>query len=187
MVIYRITNTVKKKIYIGQTIQPIKDRWKRHLFDARNGSNYAIHAAIRKYGEINFEIDVIDTANSREELDFKEMYWIKTYNSISPNGYNLCEGGHSPRWTPEIREKLSGDNHWTKHKSFSKESLKKKHDSLYRKPSGRSRPVCCVETGEVFYCAKEFEYRYGHQLSKIIACCKGKRATHHGYHWKYVD
>lgn len=187
MVIYKITNAVNGKVYIGQTIQPLKNRWNHHLFNARHGSEYAIHSAIRKYGEDNFDIEIIDTATSRDELDLKEIYWIKTYNSVSPNGYNLCTGGRSPKFTEEIKEKISGDNHWTKRKSFSEETLRKKHDAVYRKPSGKSKPVCCVETGETFLCAKEFEYRYGHQLSKIIACCKGKRSTHHGYHWKYVD
>ena len=187
MVVYRITNTVNRKVYIGQTIQPLKDRWKRHLSDARHGSEYAIHKAIRKYGKEKFEIDVIDTATDRDELDLKEIYWINVYNSISPNGYNLCEGGRTPRWTNETREKVSGKNHWTTRKSFTEETLKKKHDATYRKPSPRSKPVRCVETGEVFHCAKEFEYRYGHQLSKILACCKGKRKSHHGYHWEYVE
>lgn len=187
MVVYRITNLVNNKVYIGQTIQPLNVRWNRHKFDARKGSTYAIHNAIRKYGEDKFEIDIIDTASTREELDAKEIYWINAYNSMTPNGYNLCEGGNAPRWTPEMHSKLSGENHWTSRKSFSKESLSKKHDALYRKPSPRSKPVRCVETGEVFYCAKEFEYRYGHSLSKIIACCKGKRESHHGYHWEYVE
>ena len=186
MVVYKIVNTVNGKVYIGQTIQPLNIRWKRHRFDAVHGSKYAIHQAIRKYGEDNFEISIIDTATTRDELDAKEIYWIEVYDSICPNGYNLCEGGHSPRWTEETRRKHSGENHWTTRKSFPEKSLKKKHEALYRKPSGRSKPVRCVETGEVFYCAKEFEYRYGHQLSKIIACCKGKRSSHHGLHWEYV-
>lgn len=187
MIIYRITNIVNDKVYVGQTIRTLKERWKQHRSQAKHGSTYAIHSAIRKYGEDNFEIEIIDTASNREELDAKEIYWIEFYNSMTPNGYNLCEGGRSHRMTPETHAKVSGENHWTKHKSFSKESLEKKHDALYRKPSPRSKPICCVETGEVFHCGKEFEYRYGHHLSKIIACCKGKRETHHGYHWKYVE
>lgn len=186
MIIYKIVNLVNHKVYIGQTIRGLRERWRQHVYNARHGSDYAIHAAIRKYGEDNFELEIIDTADDRDELDSKEIYWIQVYNSMSPNGYNLCSGGKTPRMTPEIRYKLSGENHWTRNRSFSNETLKKKHDALYRKPSGQSKPVRCVETGEVFYCAKEFEYRYGHSLTKIIACCKGRRKTHHGYHWEYV-
>lgn len=88
MWIYKITNIQNNKIYIGQTIRPIEQRFHRHLNDALNNiidTHFA--RAIRKYGKDSFIIEQIDTANTQKELNEKEQYWIKFYNSIE-NGYN---------------------------------------------------------------------------------------------------
>lgn len=186
MIIYKITNDINGKLYIGQTIRPLITRWKSHVYKAKSGSQYALHCAIRKYGEEHFHIEQIDIATSIEELNSKEIYWIDKLNTMIPNGYNMCEGGSTPIWNEYIVEKVSGENHWTTRQSFSKETLKKKHDALYMKPSGRSKPVRCIETGEVFQFAKEAYYKYGYQHSKILECCKGRRKTHRGLHWEYA-
>lgn len=86
--IYKITNIQNNKVYIGQTIRPIQERFKRHINDAINNildTHFA--RAIRKYGKENFIIEKIDEANNQEELNKKEQYWIRKYNSIK-NGYN---------------------------------------------------------------------------------------------------
>ena len=88
MWIYKITNIQNNKVYIGQTIRPIEQRFKRHLNDALNNildTHFA--RAIRKYGKENFTIEEIDTAQTQEELNQKEQYWIRYYNSVK-EGYN---------------------------------------------------------------------------------------------------
>ena len=88
MYIYKITNIQNNKVYIGQTIRPIDQRFHRHLNDALNNiidTHFA--RAIRKYGKDNFIIEQIDTAQTQDELNQKEQYWIKYYNSIK-DGYN---------------------------------------------------------------------------------------------------
>lgn len=94
MVIYKITNTVNGKVYIGQTIRPIMDRFLRHVNDARNNpsTHLKLHRAMNKYGADKFTIEKIDEATTKVELDEKEQFWIKEYNSIG-FGYNLTEGG----------------------------------------------------------------------------------------------
>ena len=89
MWIYKITNIINNKLYIGQTINPVKDRFKRHINDAfkENPLNTHFARAIRKYGKENFIWEIIDTANSEEELKLKEQYWIRYYDAIN-NGYN---------------------------------------------------------------------------------------------------
>ena len=65
MWIYKITNIQNNKIYIGQTIRPVQERFKRHLNDALHGildTHFA--RAIRKYGEDSFQIEIIDTATT---------------------------------------------------------------------------------------------------------------------------
>lgn len=88
MWIYKITNIQNNKVYIGQTIRPIEQRFHRHLNDALNNiidTHFA--RAIRKYGKDSFIIEQIDTAETQDELNEKEQYWIKYYNSVE-EGYN---------------------------------------------------------------------------------------------------
>jgi group I intron endonuclease len=88
MWIYKITNIQNNKVYIGQTIRPIKDRFHRHINDAMNNildTHFA--RAIRKYGKENFVIEEIDSATNQNELNKKEQYWIHYYNSVD-EGYN---------------------------------------------------------------------------------------------------
>ena len=88
MWIYKITNIQSQKVYIGQTIRPIEQRFHRHINDAMNNildTHFA--RAIRKYGKDNFIIEEIDSAKTQNELNKKEQYWIQYYNSVN-NGYN---------------------------------------------------------------------------------------------------
>ena len=116
MWIYKITNIQNGKIYIGQTIRPVKDRFHRHINDAMNNildTHFA--RAIRKYGKDSFIIEIIDEAITQEELNQKEQHWIRCFNSVE-NGYNetdaisKCGGNTYQSKTLEemsiIREKL---------------------------------------------------------------------------------
>lgn len=95
MFIYKITNLINNKIYIGKTIRNIQERWNEHVSCALNNSdNLYLHNAIQKYGANNFKIEVIDSCNSEEELNQLEEYYIKLYNTQDKNiGYNLTNGG----------------------------------------------------------------------------------------------
>lgn len=91
MWIYKITNIQNNKVYIGQSIRPINQRFQRHINDALNNIlDTHFTRAIRKYGKENFIIKEIDTANTQEELNEKEQYWIKYYNSVI-DGYNKTD------------------------------------------------------------------------------------------------
>lgn len=88
MWIYKITNIQNNKIYIGQTIRPVEQRFHRHISDALNNildTHFA--RAIRKYGKDSFVVETIDTAQTQDELNQKERYWIQYYNSVQ-EGYN---------------------------------------------------------------------------------------------------
>lgn len=89
MIIYLVVNKINGKKYVGQTIRNINQRISRHLCSKRG----FFPKALRKYGLQSFEISVIDSATSHEELNEKEVYWIKFYNCKAPLGYNLTEGG----------------------------------------------------------------------------------------------
>ena len=92
-VIYKITNLINSKIYIGQTIKKMQIRWKEHQSAAKRGINTYFHKAIRKYGIENFIIEQIAEANSKQELDELEIKYIQEYDCLAPNGYNINKGG----------------------------------------------------------------------------------------------
>ena len=109
MIIYLATNLVNQMKYVGQTTRTLEQRKSSHLSSARNGSTYYLHRAIRKYGAENFKWDIIYNASSEEELNQKETFYIKEYNTYSQYGYNLTEGGRGTRgWkhTNETKEKI---------------------------------------------------------------------------------
>ncbi len=95
MIIYKVTNTINGKCYIGQTIQTLKRRITRHLHDVEFGSSAYYHNAIRKHGWDNFICDVIDTGcQTKDELNEMEFHYIKQYKShYTENGYNITWGG----------------------------------------------------------------------------------------------
>ena len=100
--IYKIENLINGKVYIGQSIN-IKERWSEHKLinsrtskDALKKQKYPLYLAFQKYGLENFSFEVLEEC-SLEELDTKEQFYIKKYNSYidfpNSNGYNLTIGG----------------------------------------------------------------------------------------------
>jgi group I intron endonuclease len=107
MLIYKVTNTINDKIYIGQTIRTLKLRKQQHLNRVANGSDFHFHNALRKYGNDKFIWDILDTAETQEELDKKEQYWIKTLRAMDYDvGYNLREGKENGRLSEESKAKI---------------------------------------------------------------------------------
>ena len=94
MIIYKVTNKVNGKIYIGQTIRTLEQRKWQHLDCAKNGVKTHFYNAIRKYGEENFVFEIIDEASSLQELNELERYYIAKFNCIE-NGYNMVDGGNN--------------------------------------------------------------------------------------------
>ena len=92
--LYEIKNIINNKRYIGRTCNP-DTRKKRHFRELEKNKHHCIflQRAFNKYGKDNFIIEEIDNANSQDELNNKEQYWIQYYNSVLPNGYNCDLGG----------------------------------------------------------------------------------------------
>ena len=104
-IIYKITNKVNGKIYIGQTTSSFDNRYKGNL--QKNTHNIHLKRSIEKYGIENFEIDKeFKTAYSKDELDYLEKYYIIKFDSIN-NGYNLREGGSNGKFSEESKLKMS--------------------------------------------------------------------------------
>jgi len=92
--IYKITNNINNKVYIGQSIN-IEQRWKNHKHFEKERENYPLYKAFQKYGINNFSFEIIEECEP-EELNEKEEYWINYYDSYD-NGYNQTSGGDGRR------------------------------------------------------------------------------------------
>nr|UWI13312.1 MAG: GIY-YIG catalytic domain protein [Bacteriophage sp.] len=135
--VYKITNKITGKVYIGITNQGAGARYRHHWYEARIGEPAPIHRSMAKYGEENFTLEIIDFADTYEELKEKEKYWIKQYDSMNrEKGYNLTEGGdgtfgrmHSEETKDKIRQKAIGRKVSEETKKKMSEAQKKYKDA----------------------------------------------------------
>ena len=129
-IIYKITNTVNGKIYIGQTTQTLKNRKKDHRnsMERERLKKLALYRAFKKYGFENFEWTTIYYAKDKNDLDEMEKYYIQFYKTMSPRyGYNMTFGGEGGQHPEEIKKKISRS---LKGRVFSEETKKKLSLSL---------------------------------------------------------
>ena len=94
--IYKITNRLNWKIYVGQTHQSIEKRFLQH-----SKTNSPLGQAMSQCGLENFTIEIIEECATQEQANERERFWIKVLNCKMPNGYNRSSGGeggiHKPR------------------------------------------------------------------------------------------
>lgn len=97
MIIYKATNILNNKCYIGQTKKTLDIRKRQHLATAESGNGFRFHKALREVGFDNFKWEQIDSATNLNQLTEKEDYWIKYYRSYDPHyGYNILPGKDNP-------------------------------------------------------------------------------------------
>lgn len=124
--IYLITNLINGKRYVGKTVKSYTERFREHCYA---GSHTYISEAIHRYGEQNFELQLIDQVPD-EEWRYWESYYIDKFQSFwKDGGYNLTRGGDSnPMDEPEIRERhkaiVSSESHRLKISEASKRCWK---------------------------------------------------------------
>lgn len=209
-IIYKITNLINNKIYIGETIRNLNVRWNEHKSEAlggRHGYTYHLHNAMRKYGIDNFIIEIIDNCPDEERFIVESKY-IQLYDATNPNkGYNaVLEGnGRTLISTDAIMEawnegltindtaKLLGIHKSTVSKrlhanNISEEEIKQRYGESVRKRC--SRPVIQYDLQGNFIkrwpsatSCKEGGYEQG----EISSCCNQNIRIAYGYLWKYED
>ena len=119
--IYKITNIINGKLYIGQTRKTIEERFQAHLKNAKNHVNRYLYDAMNKYGYDNFILSLIEECDDNL-LDEREIYWIAFYNTTDKNlGYNMTIGGgggdvwtnnpHKEETSRKISENNKGKHH----------------------------------------------------------------------------
>jgi group I intron endonuclease len=110
--LYRIKHKIYKKAYIGQTIRPIQDRLEEHR-KGKSKKCRLIYRAIQKYGWEDFDIDWYECPDA--DLNDHEEFLVEVLETLTPNGYNLKEGGGArgkpSEETREIMKKPKSKEH----------------------------------------------------------------------------
>ena len=196
--IYKITNRVNDKIYIGKTYLNPDQRFKQHCNESKKSEkkNRPLYSAMNKYGVENFIIETIEETDSPEE---REKYWIEYFGSFK-NGYNATIGGDG-------RPYLDYDliyNTYIKVNSISKtaelcqcckDSVVKvlKNNGLttqdFIKNSSKTVAMLDKNTEEIlkiFPSAREASKFLNKTPQHIRDVCLGKRKSAYGYKWRYL-
>jgi group I intron endonuclease len=162
-VIYKITNLINQKIYIGYTTRSLERRFNCHIVDSKN-PKYPIQRAIKKYGKANFAIEVIDFADSFEELCQKEILWIGRLDSMNPKvGYNLTKGGGGQLGRVQSTEEKA------------------------KRVKNRQQRIKCIETNEVFESIVSATKKFGFSNGHIRQHLKGSISSVKGFTFEYLD
>lgn len=90
--VYLVTNTVNGKQYVGKTTDRLVRRWLHHC-NGRDVAHSLIDAAIQKYGEEAFTLEMIEESDDEGILYEMEAFCIAELNTRTPHGYNLTDGG----------------------------------------------------------------------------------------------
>ena len=195
--------------YIGQTIRPIEKRFQEHQ---NKKSCAALHNAIRKYGWKNFEKDWYECPD--ENLNFEEELLVREMGTLSPDGYNLKEGGGSTGKTSEEskqkqREAKIGEKNpnfgisksdETKQKlreanvgkTHSAETKQKMTETRFGENNHRSKRVYQYDLQGTLIASFESTREAGRHLkkndgSKINKCARGNQKVAYGFKWSYTE
>jgi group I intron endonuclease len=145
--LYKITNLVNNKVYIGQTVSP-KQRWPEHKYHARHGKVHPLYNSMRKNGISNFIFETISSYPTQLDIDSAEIQLIAQFKSSDRKfGYNIEPGGDGHCiMAEETKGKISktrkalyaqGMPHPMKGKKHSTESIAQMSIAKAGKPSTR--------------------------------------------------
>ena len=203
--IYKITNILNGKMYIGKTSSTIQERWKEHLKDAarRSKEHRPLYSAIKKYGADNFIIEQLEEVPNDEIAREREIFWIEYYGSFK-NGYNATKGGDGRQYAnydlilalfnegKTGREicRITGYTNKTVTLALEQKGV----SAAERKARGNnpSKAVLMLDknTSEILksfsslHEAERFINKPGGHQS-ISQACRGKLKTAYGYKWKF--
>ena len=190
--IYLRKNLINGMQYVGQT-KNFKRRerdWKE--LSTRYANKY-INDARKYFGLENWSVEIIEECESRENALKLEEYYIKKYNTLYPNGYNLTKGGkgckmkHKQETRIKISESKKGKTPWNKGKKMSqsqKDSISAAKKGIPNKKLSKAI-IQVKENGEIvkWTSMAEAEKIGGYNHRNISMCCKGKRSTHANSRW----
>lgn len=204
-IIYRVTNKINNKIYVGFTEKSLSDRKKCHKHSAlKKGLELPFYRAIRKHGFENFEWTVLEKGEGTREFGLeRERHFIESYNSTDTKlGYNATSGGDglSSRDFKIIQKIKESTIKYFESEDFSRVKHSRarggKAIEVYkavciRKGCGRPNPRPSVyEKGELvekFETQRDACDKLDLHPSKVNSCLKGNRKQHKGYIFEVVE
>jgi group I intron endonuclease len=152
-IIYKITNKINNKAYIGQTTRTIDKRWNEHC---KENSCLILSSAIKKYSPENFEISIIEEVDN-DQLDALETKHIKEFDTLFPNGYNIQTGGNKGKQHCEAsREKMRQAKLGDKNHNFGKPRTDETKEKISLAKQGEKH----------HFFGKELSYEHKLNLSK---------------------
>jgi len=192
-IIYKHTNCITNKSYIGYTSSTITKRFNKHIQDAKRGSNYYFHRAIRKYGETCWVSEILCETSSLKTAHRLEIEMIEKHNTFGRRGYNMTSGGGGTVGRIVSNEAKQKSREWHlkfKHSISSKQLMKEKFTALRGKAINQySKEGRYITT---FRSAAEAAVAVGNRnLSGAIhQLCAGtfkhwKQSTVKGFQWKF--
>lgn len=208
--IYKITNQINNKVYIGKTEDTIEKRFKEHCKASTKTKekHRPLYAAMKKYGVENFTVELIEKVKLEDSLEERECYWIDYFNSFK-EGYNATRGGDGRHYADyelifnlyskenktcnEIHEITKYDiatiRRALNHYGIDKEQ--RISDGYEKERQKKQRKVAKLdlkteEIIEVYNSISEAERCNGNSRH-ISSVCNGKRKTCKGYKWKFLD
>lgn len=175
MQIYKITNLIDGKFYIGKTVKTLEERFRRHII---RKSSPKLTNAIQKYGKQNFIIEMVELCDSIDILNEREKFWIGKLDAIN-KGYNLTTGGDGGVVVGEALEKIRAK---ATGRIVSKESRLKMSYSRSGKNNARAKRVLLSFNGiEIcFFCIKDAADWLNVKPSTAMSWAKGQRKSRKG-------
>lgn len=181
MIIYMATNLINNKKYIGQTTRTLEERQKQHerAYRYKSSKNNIISRAINKYGKENFSWEVIDTAETIEELNTKEEYWISYHNTLKENGcgYNDKKGGNNHTHSQRTKDLIGIAQLGIKNHMYGKTGS----------DNPTSKRVVDIYTDRIYPSATECSKETGISVTKVCAVCRGDRGSANNRVFRYID
>ena len=148
--VYRVTNVLNGKVYVGVTTKSLNERWKHHVFSSKN-NDLVFGAAIRKYGEDRFTMEVLEKCESRQHMLEREKFWIEELNShvSQGRGYNMTMGGEGVfgyNHTEEAKRSMSEKRKGAQNHNFGKRWGREAHppeflEMMSKRHSGAGNPM----------------------------------------------
>ncbi|AGE51499.1 GIY-YIG catalytic domain-containing endonuclease [Paramecium bursaria Chlorella virus CviKI] len=183
--IYTLTSPSRKE-YVGQTTRSIEQRLDEH--QKEYSVCKAIAGAIRKHGWDNFIVDYYECPD--DELNKHETWLIRLMGTLSPNGYNLREGGGRGKMSEETKKKMSVSKQDKNHPMFGKIHTEKTKKNMI-KNSPNSKIVYQFNLDGTYLqmfgsCRQAAEY-IGKPHTNIARCARGKQKKAYGFRWSYTS
>lgn len=208
--VYKITNVVNGKFYIGITGKGVAHRWRQHVYNAKHKSKYGrLPAAILKYGKENFKVECLEVYPSPAEAKAAEVriiselkpHYNATLGGDGTAGHTLSEEARSKarermlglklnlgrKWTDEQKREMSNKKKGCKPPPTSPLMAITRAQNMRRAASDRRKKVICLTDNRTYNSSYEASLAYGLHKTTVASVCSGRRKAVYGLKFTYLE